>query len=283
VVGLKPTATRIACEGHIPRSLGPLWQGAAIGPIARNVEDVALLFRVLDGLEHDETTALNSSDGRSLPIAWHTFDGVSPVTEETRQAVQRVAGALSASGAEVREETPPGVDRGQELWTRLFAGAALEQMREEYAGRESEAGPLIRHLLDSDSRPQTAAEMATVWAERDLVRVELLKWMESAKLIVAPVGAAPAFPHGARKIEIGSESVSIFRAFSYAQTYNVFGLPAISIPAGRTSEGLPIGVQIIGRPFAEYEVLAAATLVERNLGGWKMPTLLPSNDSGIRL
>jgi amidase len=283
VVGLKPTPTRIACEGHIPRSLGPLWQGAAIGPIARTVEDVALLFRVLDGLELDETNSGTSTDGRAKRIAWHTFDRVCPVTDETRQAVQRVAATLAASGADVSEETPPGVEGGQELWTKLFAGTALEQMREEYAGRESEAGPLVRHLLDSDSPPQTAAELAAVWAERDRVRDVLLKWMENANLIVAPVGAAPAFPHGARKIEIGNESVSIFRAFSYAQTYNVFGLPAISIPAGQTSEGLPIGVQIIGRPFAEYEVLAAAALVERNLGGWKLPALLPSNDSGIRL
>ncbi len=275
VVGLKPTATRIACEGHIPRSLGPLWQGAAIGPIARTVEDVALLFRVIDGLEFDDSTTdrLNGSDDRPLQIAWHSFDGVSPVTGETQQAVQRVAVALATAGGDVREETPPGVERGQELWSKLFAGGALEQMREEYAGRESEAGPLVRHMLDSDSPPQSATELAAAWAERDRVRHVLLNWMESANLIIAPVGATPAFPHGARKIDIEGESINIFRAFSYSQTYNVFGLPAISVRAGRTRKGLPIGVQIIGRPFAEYEVLAAAAMVERSLGGWKMPTL----------
>ena len=57
-----------------------------------------------------------------------------------------------------------------------------------------------------------------------------------------------------------------FRAFSYAQTFNVFDLPVVTVPAGRSDDGLPIGVQIVGRPFAEEMVLSAAELVEKALG-----------------
>jgi amidase len=88
-------------------------------------------------------------------------------------------------------------------------------------------------------------------------------------LIVAPVGATPAYPHDAHKVTVGGQTLSTFRAFSYSQAFNVFDLPVVVVPAGRSAEGLPIGVQIIGRPFAEETVLAAAAIVEETLGGWQ--------------
>jgi Asp-tRNA(Asn)/Glu-tRNA(Gln) amidotransferase A subunit family amidase len=98
--------------------------------------------------------------------------------------------------------------------------------------------------------------------------------MDVTPLIVAPVGAVAAFEHGARKVRSGEQQLSVFRAFSYSQTFNVFGLPSVSVPAGRTREGLPVGVQIVGGPFAEEAVLAAAAIVEAALGGWMPPTAL---------
>ncbi|MBA3767777.1 MAG: amidase, partial [Acidobacteria bacterium] len=80
--------------------------------------------------------------------------------------------------------------------------------------------------------------------------------------------------HGTRRIETGGQSTSVFRAFGYSQTYNVYGLPSVSLPAARTRDGLPIGVQIIGRPFEEEAVLAAAFVVEEALGGWQPPPAL---------
>jgi Asp-tRNA(Asn)/Glu-tRNA(Gln) amidotransferase A subunit family amidase len=70
---------------------------------------------------------------------------------------------------------------------------------------------------------------------------------------------------------VGDSTLSTFRAFSYSQTFNVFDLPVVTIPANRTKAGLPIGVQIIGRPFEEEIVLAAAAIVENALGGWHTP------------
>ena len=88
--------------------------------------------------------------------------------------------------------------------------------------------------------------------------------MKATPLILAPVGAVPAFEHGADRVKVNQESISTFRAFSYSQTFNVFGLPAVSVPVSRTSSGLPIGVQIVGRPFAEDTVLAAAAIIEQS-------------------
>ncbi|HEX3227811.1 MAG TPA: amidase family protein, partial [Pyrinomonadaceae bacterium] len=95
-----------------------------------------------------------------------------------------------------------------------------------------------------------------------------LSWMKTTPLILAPVGAVPAFEHGADRLRVNQESISTFRAFSYSQTFNVFGLPAISVPVWRSSAGLPIGVQIVGRPFEEETVLAAAAIIEQAVG-WR--------------
>src|SRR5206468_2935017 len=111
--------------------------------------------------------------------------------------------------------------------------------------------------------------------ERDRLRLVLSAWMRETPFILAPVYAAPSFKHGARKIEVGGEAVSVFRAGSFSQTFNVFGLPAASVPVARSREGLPIGVQIIGRPFEEESVLAAASLLEEACGGWPAPPAGP--------
>jgi amidase len=68
--------------------------------------------------------------------------------------------------------------------------------------------------------------------------------------------------------------MSVFRAFSYAQAFNVFDLPVVTVRVGNSKEGLPLGVQIVGRPAAEETVLAAASMLEKALGGWQMPALM---------
>jgi amidase len=289
IAGLKPTTGSVPCDGHIPASEGVASLGAAIGPLARNVEDLRLLFRVIAGADERQAVSaalpsgLNSIDVHGLHAAWYAFDGVTPVTAETREAVEAAARALEAAGMSVREERPPSVERGQELWSKLFARAALVQMKEEYRGAENEAGEFVRYLLDSSKHvaPPSFDEFAQAWMERDLLRARLLEWMKETPFILAPVGAMPACLHGARKVSVEGKSLSIFRAFSYAQTYNVFGLPAACVPAARTREGLPVGVQVIGRPFADEAVLRVAAILEERLGGWQPPAL--SNQADLRL
>jgi Asp-tRNA(Asn)/Glu-tRNA(Gln) amidotransferase A subunit family amidase len=205
--------------------------------------------------------------------AWYAFDGVSPVTEETRRAVESAALALEDAGLIVEERRPPGVERGPDLWTNLFSRAALLHLRETYAGREASGGPMVRAIFKSwgDGPAPALDEFIRAWMKRDRLRAELVRWMETTPLIIAPVGATHAFEHDARKLEIAGESVSVFRAFGYSQTFNVYDLPSVCVPAGRSREGLPIGVQIVGRPFAEESVLAAALILEKSLGGWQPP------------
>jgi Asp-tRNA(Asn)/Glu-tRNA(Gln) amidotransferase A subunit family amidase len=101
--------------------------------------------------------------------------------------------------------------------------------------------------------------------ERDRLREELLRWMETIPLIVAPVGSTPAYAHDTLKVTVRGATIGTFRAFSYSQAFNVFDLLVVTVPAGRSKEGLPIGVQIVGRPLAEEMVLAAGEVVEQAL------------------
>jgi Asp-tRNA(Asn)/Glu-tRNA(Gln) amidotransferase A subunit family amidase len=99
--------------------------------------------------------------------------------------------------------------------------------------------------------------------ERGRLREELLHWMETTPLIVTPVGATPAYAHDTLKVTVRGTTMGTFRAFSYAQAFNVFDLPVVTVPAGRSNDGLPIGVQVVGRPFAEEMVLRAAEVIEK--------------------
>jgi len=101
--------------------------------------------------------------------------------------------------------------------------------------------------------------------ERDRLREELVQWMETIPIIIAPVGAVPAYPHETLKVTVRNTTMGTFRAFSYAQTFSVFNLPVVTVPAGKSNDGLPIGVQIAGPPFAEEMILAAAEIVEAAL------------------
>ena len=274
IAGLKPTVGRVPGDGQFPPSTGPYSLGAVIGPMARRVNDLQLMFNVLGGIDTDGLTGRVSLKGSR--VAWYTDDGVAPVTVGTRQTVEAAARALSDAGLIVEQALPPGIERGHELWLKLFSRASVVQLRNVYAGNEEKGGEFVRwRLRTADDTPAPALDdYINSWLERDRLRVRLVEWMEQTPLLIAPVGATPAYKHSTLKVTVGERTMSTFRAFSYSQAFNAFDLPAVVVPAGRSIEGLPIGVQIIGRPFAEATVLAAAAIIEEALGGWQLPPQL---------
>jgi Asp-tRNA(Asn)/Glu-tRNA(Gln) amidotransferase A subunit family amidase len=260
ICGLKPTTGRVLGELQFPPSTGPYSLGAVIGPLARRVGDLRLLLGALSS----DPFGRESQDLRGVRVAWYTDDGVAPVTDETARAVRVVAQVLSDAGLRVEERRPPHVERGNELWLKMFSRASVVQLRNVYKGRENEGGSFVSWRLSTADRtpPPALDEYIASWMERDRLREELLEWMETTPLIVAPVGSTPAYPHDTLKVTVGDATFGTFRAFSYAQTFNVFDLPVVTVPAGKSNEGLPIGVQIAGPPFAEEMILQAAKIIE---------------------
>lgn len=282
IVGLKPTVGRVPSDGHFPPATGPLSLGAVVGPMARYIEDLSLLLNVLtefNGVESVSSTVEKPSLGNALTdirgwrVASYLNENSGAVTEETWQAMHAAMRALNEAGFIIEDVEPPGLGQASALWTALFSRASMIQLHDAYAGEGEKAGAVVRTVLASADKSSSPSfeEFAAAWAERDALRFALVKWMTRTPLIIAPVGACPAFEHGARRVKVGDEEMSIFRAFDYSRAANVLGLPSVAVPAGRSREGLPIGVQIIGRPFEEKAVLAAASVIEATLGGWVQP------------
>ena len=277
IAGLKPTTGRVPMDGHWPAATGPLSLGACIGPMARHVLDLALLFSVISDEPPIEASAAEFTqkahrrlDG--VRVAYYPNDGIVPVTEDTARAIATAAKVLGDAGLQVREERPPKLSEGSRLWIELFSQTAAEQLREFYHGREAAAGPRVAAILQQqaenatlEDRIEVAERLAQAVVERERRREALLRWMKATPLILAPVGAVPAFEHGAERVNVHDELISTFRAFSYSQIFNVFGFPAVSVPVARSPQGLPIGVQIVGRPFEEDKVLAAAAIIEQSV------------------
>jgi Asp-tRNA(Asn)/Glu-tRNA(Gln) amidotransferase A subunit family amidase len=267
IAGLKPTVGRVPGDGQFPPGFGPYSLGSVIGPMARSIPDLRLLFNALTKDFSDKSLEHRRGLIKGWRVSSYVDDGVSPVTEETKQAVEAAADALAGAGLIIEETRPPGVERGHDLWLKLFSRASVIQLRSVYAGHEEKAGDFVRWRLataDNDP-PSTLDDYISSWLERDRLRATLVDWMDQTPLILAPVGATPAFLHDTHKVKVGDQTLSTFRAFSYSQTYNVFDLPAVVIPVGRSAAGLPIGVQFIGRPFDEENVLAAAAIIEEAL------------------
>ncbi len=274
VVGLKPTIGRVPSDGHFPPATGAFALGAVVGPMARYVEDLSLFLSVLTepGAHRESARSPAAFDVRGWQVA-QFVDESTPVSVETHSAIEAAMRALADAGLVVVDERPPGLERAIDLWPALFSGASTTQLRELYGDNEEVAGPVVRAVLAAADKSQASApgEFARAVAERDALRDSLLQWMSTTPFIVAPVGSVPAFEHGARRVEVGGRQLSVFRAFGYSRAANVLGLPAVSVPSGRTREGLPVGVQLIGRPFEEEAVLAAASIIEAALGGWVRP------------
>ena len=182
--------------------------------MARRVEDLALLFKVLAEPTQFEAAQSEADDSesdmslRGLRVAWYTDDGVAPVSDEIRAAVQNAAKALADAGLEVIEVTPPGISKGSRLWIDLFSRAANSEIAALYQGREVEAGPQVARLLrefnpattDFQEKIEKAERLAAAVLERERLREELLQWMRTTGLILAPVGATAAFEHGAERV-----------------------------------------------------------------------------------
>ena len=281
IVGLKPTSNRVPGGGHLPPLAGIFALGGSLGPLARSVEDLALLHYVLTAFDPSEKMFVPTASGHEwrrqnlngVRVAWYTNDGTVPITKDTKRAVESAAHALGEAGLVPEEVRPPGIARGPALWFSLFARAATDFLRTMYDGREAEVGPVVRAMLEGgDERDDSSApELDAAVTERESLRASLIEWMSTTPLIIAPIGAVPALKHGTQKLEIAGVSVGTFRAFGYSQTFNVYGFPSVCVPAGRAEDGMPIGVQIVGRPFAENAVLSAARIVEESLGGWQPP------------
>jgi amidase len=281
ICALKPTAERISPIGHVPPCLGPFTTLGAIGPMARSIADVELLFRIASNpcpfdsagtsVAHRPVTM---AEAKRLRIGYFEDDGLVPVTSETRRAVCLAADVLRQQGFDVQEYRPASLEAARELWDVFFVQCGAMFYAPEISGRRNDLSPVfLDFLAQADRRrPLSAACLLDAWAQMDLVRGRLLSEMEAYPILITPVCSVPAFRHGEREWTIEGETVGYLDAMRYTQWFNLLGAPAAVVPVGASASGLPIGVQIAGRPFSDEAVLTVASAIESAFG-YKAPPM----------
>jgi amidase len=153
----------------------------------------------------------------------------------------------------------------------FFCEMALQVLKEPLKGLEIEL-PILKEFLKWTPRtPLTSLGLSQVWADRDMVRERLLRQMAGHPVLICPVASIPAFRHGEREWRVEGAEVKYLDAMGYTQPFNVLGHPAAVVPVGRSPEGLPIGVQVVGRPWEEERVLQVAAAIEKGCGGYTVP------------
>lgn len=283
ICALKPTSGRIPGRGHHPPGLGPFSVLGALGPMARTIADVTLLFAVLSGHDPIDPTStplglrsFTEQDIKQVPIGWFEDDGLIPVTPETRQAVRDAAAALKRQGFNVQRFRPQSLEAARKLWWTFFVQCGAMFNEPTIRGREDELSPTFKDFLEiaHAKPPLTAESLLDAWAQCDMVRSQLLAEMQAFPLLLCPVCAVPAFRHGEREWLVEGQQVRYLDAMRYTQWFNLLGSPAAVVPVAQSSEGLPIGVQIAGRPYEDELVLAVAAAIEREFGYTSPPLAL---------
>ncbi len=282
ICGLKPTPGRIPATGHFPTSVGPFALLGVVGPMARTVEDLKVLFEVMQGPDDGDPSAApvpvrwpSRDDLKKLRIGYFEDDGRTPVTAETRAAVRTAADALKTAGFEVEPFRLEGLEQARRLWWQLFGIAGGMLLGPMTKGRESELSPILKQFSSwvAAEPSHTAQTLLDTWIMRDAVRMQIFSQMREYPILLCPVASIPAFRHGERSWEIEGQTVKYLDAWSYSEWFNLLGTPAAVVPVGRSKEGLPIGVQIVARPWQEELVLSVAAELEAQRGPWQAPNI----------
>ena len=274
ICGLKPTPGRIPATGHFPPGGGAFGWIGAVGPMARRVADVRALFEVMAGPDAGDALSapvpvrkVEEREVRGLKIGVLESEALGKATAETSAAVERAAKILSEQGFAVEQKRLDGLERAIELWWYFFGPAIANIIRDSAVGREELMSPMLREFvtLATAETEMNYDEFLHACGARDQLRAEILRQMQDVTILISPVSAGPAFRHGEGTWRRG-EKECYRDTMRHSQWLNLAGFPGVAVPVGVSKEGLPIGVQVIGRPYEDELVLAVAEAIERGVG-----------------
>ena len=272
IVGLRPSPGRVA-HSKASRIDGLL---SVDGPMARNVEDVALLLDAMTGEHPADPTSL-PSDGSSFlagarsgwrprRVAVSRDLGITPVDAEVAEIVTAAARRLEEAGVIV-EEAHPDLDEAHECFQTLRALSFAVSLGPVYETHRAMLKPEIVWNIEK-GLALTAAEIMRAEHQRAAMFRRALAFFETYDLLLCPATIVAAFPVEQRYVEAcaGHRFSNYVEWLAIAYAVTLIACPAISIPAGFTAERLPVGIQIVAPPRAEARLLAGARLMEEILG-----------------
>jgi amidase len=272
IAGLKPTSGRVPRTGHSPSYRGFLESLTQLGPLARRVDDLALVLSVIAGPDGEDphvypvplrdASAVNIE---GLRVVCFTDNGIRTPTPETVTAVVAASRALADAGAHVEERLPPGLADAWEAWDGLMRADGWAWLKRLIAAAGTEGLGSYESQDWIKAEPLRGDVLSALVERADDVRARLLVWIQDVDLIVCPAMPRPAIQHG--------DSEAPWFGDTYSDVHNLTGWPAAVVRGGTSPEGLPIGVQVVAPPWREDLALAGAKVVESASGGWVAPPL----------
>jgi Asp-tRNA(Asn)/Glu-tRNA(Gln) amidotransferase A subunit family amidase len=250
--------------------------------MARTVGDLKILFEVMQGPDDGDTCSApvplrwpGDDEIKRLRIGYFEDDERTPVTPETRTAVRTAVIALRNAGFQVEPVRLNCLDEARAIWRQFFVTCGGMLIRQMFAGREEEQSPILKQFLEwSSAEPALTAEsLLNAWLSRDTQCNSFFLKMRDYPILLCPTAAIPAFRHGERSWKIEGKTVQYLDAWSYTAWFNLLGNPAAVVPVSYSNEGLPIGVQIVGRPWEEECVLSIAAILEKECAAWRIPPI----------
>lgn len=276
IAGYKPThglfPSTGSTLGDAPGIFGDI---VTFGTMSRYVEDLILTLSLLVGPdEYDpRTVPVSIADPKKvdlsrLRIAYYFDNGISQPTKETVAAVKSAVQALSKNSASVEERRPPSLKLHEKLLleTIFYGGDEGEGLSRwlKLIGNHKQSPFLQEFLKEAKKCRFSVTEMRRRLVEIDQFRNEMMRFMIDYDLVICPAMATPARQHG-----MGFAKSEEF----YTMGYNLTGAPVVVVRGGTSPENLPIGLQVAAKPWHDDIALAAAAYLEKNLGGWKSPSL----------
>ena len=268
IVGLKPTYGRISCHGLLPLS----WTLDHPGPMARTVYGAAVMLAAMAGYDPRDPA---SADVPVPDYAAGLRDGVvglrigvdprwalSGIHQEVRAAFQEALAVLEDLGVEIVEVSVPRVVEGMEAALTILMAEATAIHEEFLRTRPDDYQSDVRARLEKGF-PISGSDYGRARRTGELLRRDFVTLFQKVDLFATPMCGITAPRIGQREVTIGGEVVSVMAPLTrYTRAFNLTGLPAISVPCGFSSEGLPIGLQLVGRAWNETTVLRAAYAYE---------------------
>ncbi len=254
IAGLKPSTGRVPLTGHFPPIVPLNDPRTVIGPMARYVEDLALALPIISGPDGRDSSVITVPLGNyrkvelnKLKVAFYTQHSSGSCSPDTLATVHDVAEYLCETCAVVEEKLPPRIEEifpiTKDYWNRLES-TDFDEWKPEGANKLDGAA-VAKHLFE--------------W---DRFRRSMLGFIKDWDVIITPAAEFPALPHG---VDGGS--------IDYTLAYSLTGYPCGVVRAGTSSDGMPIGVQVVGQPWRDDVVLAVMREIEEGFGGWQAPPL----------
>jgi amidase len=278
IAGLKPTPGRVPAVGHYPEINHPGGLLGVAGPIARNVKDVRILFEVLQG--YDPADPFSAPIARSRPELENLNVGIieqmndTPVQSEVKDALHATARLLQDT---LRIPAVPfstqGLEQAAALWWFFFAEISAPFTRDIVNQKEGDAHWTGMELLNMvpEGKEISARSVVENLGSRDRMRAAFLQRLVNTPLLIAPACGVTAFPHQQREWQAGGRSINLLEAMAPVTPFNLLGLPSLVLPIHITNDGIPVGVQLIGRPYEEELLLAVGEKLEEARGPFPAP------------